>query len=95
MYCIVHPDLHLIMPKPVWVLVVVDPVAIVVEVVHVRDSVVVVVLIDCRRDINDVGNYKRQFQLCIDCKILTELYLKMNFDYEDKDEIEIKKVKIR
>ena len=32
---------------------------------------------------------------CIDCKILTELYLKMNFDYEDKDEIEIKKVKIR
>ena len=63
MYCIVHPDLHLIMPKPVWVLVVVDPVAIVVEVVHVRDSVVVVVLIDCRRDINDVGNYKRQFQL--------------------------------
>ena len=51
------------MPKPVWVLVVVDPVAIVVEVVHVRDSVVVVVLIDCKRDINDVGNYKRQFQL--------------------------------
>ena len=51
------------MPKPVWVLVVVDPVAIVVEVVHVRDSVVVVVLIDCRRDINDVGKYKRQFQL--------------------------------
>ena len=32
---------------------------------------------------------------CIDCKILTGLYLKMNFDYEDKDEIEIKKVKIR
>ena len=67
LYCTVlsnvHPDLHLIMPKPVWVLVVVDPVAIVVEVVHVRDSVVVVVLIDCRRDINDVGNYKRQFQL--------------------------------
>ena len=43
------------MPKPVWVLVVVDPVAIVVEVVHVRDSVVVVVLINCQRDINDVG----------------------------------------
>ena len=76
------------MPKPVWVLVVVDPVAIVVEVVHVRDSVVVVVLIDCKKIIK--GNSR-----CIDCKILTEIYLKMNFDYEDKDKIERKKMKIR
>ena len=96
MYCIVHPDLHLIMPKPVWVLVVVDPVAIVVEVVHVRDSVVVVVLIDCKRDINDVGIIIiKDNSSCIDCKILTEIYLKMNFDYEDKDKIEGNKMKIR
>ena len=64
------------MPKPVWVLVVVDPVAIVVEVVHVRDSVVVVVLIDCKKIIK--GNSS-----CIDCKILTALYLKINVDNED------------
>ena len=84
MYCIVHPDLHLIMPKPVWVLVVVDPVAIVVEVVHVRDSVVVVVLIDCQRDINDVGIIIiNDNSSCIDCKILTALYLKINVDNED------------
>ena len=74
------------MPKPVWVLVVVDPVAIVVEVVHVRDSVVVVVLIDCKKIIK--GNSS-----CIDCKILTALYLKINV--EDKDKIERKKMKIR